>query len=157
MRRRAEVPRGQGRGAAEARCIERLRRICLALPEALEKRSHGEPTWFAGAGKAFATLDDHHHRSEHLSVWMPLPLGAQEALLARDPARYFRPPYVGGRGWVALVLDGNPDWAEVATLLREAFLLVAGRRLAARLLGAPHRGRGPDAYRGGSAAAGRYR
>lgn len=134
-----------GRGHARQRpagsaVVARLRRLCLTLPEAVEKLSHGEPTWFAGAGKVFATLDDHHHGAEHLSVWLPLPLGAQEALMAEDPARFFRPPYVGGRGWVAVVLDGAPDWRQVAALLREAYLTVASRRLAARLRGTPSRG-----------------
>jgi hypothetical protein len=110
------------------------------LPEAVEKPSHGEPTWFAGRGKVFAMLDAHHHRAAHLSVWVPLPFGAQEALIDADPVRYFRPPYVGGRGWVAVVLDGRPDWVQVARLIREAYLHVASRTLAARLLGAPPRG-----------------
>ncbi len=113
--------------------MERLRRLCLAMPEAVEKPSHGEPTWFAGRGKVFAMLDDHHHRAEHLSVHLPMPLGAQEALVARDPQRFFRPPYVGSRGWVGLVLDGRPDWAEVERLVREAYLQVAPARLAGRV------------------------
>jgi predicted DNA-binding protein (MmcQ/YjbR family) len=120
--------------AAERRLVERLRRLCLDHPEATEKASHGEPTWFAGRGKVFATLDNHHHGAEHLSVWLPLPLGAQEALLARDPARYFRPPYVGARGWVGVVLDEQTDWAMVAGLVREAYLKVASRKLAAALV-----------------------
>jgi len=122
--------------AAGARTVERLRRICLALPEAREKPSHGEPTWFAGKGKVFAALDDHHHGAAHLSVWLPMPFGAQEALVARDPARFFRPPYVGPSGWVGVVLDGKPDWAEVGRLVREAYLHVATAKLRA-LAGAP--------------------
>ena len=124
------------RPASDGRAVARLRKLCLSLPEAVEKPSHGEPTWFAGEkGKVFAMLDDHHHGAEHLSVHFPMPLGAQEALVARDPTRYFRPPYVGGRGWVGLVLDGDPDWVEVERLLREAYLQVAPARLAARLRG----------------------
>jgi hypothetical protein len=145
--REAPAPKTPGRVAArsatDARRIARLRRICLALPGAAEKPSHGEPTWFAGKGRVFATLDDHHHRSEHLSVWLPLPFGAQETLLEREPGRFFRPPYVGGRGWVGVVLDGRPDWAEVTSLVREAYVQVAGRRLVARL-GAPVRSAAPS-------------
>jgi hypothetical protein len=121
------------RNAAGARCIERVRRICLALPDAHEKLSHGEPTWFAGAGRVFASIDDHHHGAPHLSVWLPLPPGAQQALLRSDPARYFRPPYVGHRGWVGVVLDGAPDWRVVADLIESAYREVASRRLVARL------------------------
>ena len=67
------------RSAAGDRIIGRLRRICMALPDANEKLSHGEPTWFAGKGKVFAMLDDHHHGAAHLAVWLPQPFGAQEA------------------------------------------------------------------------------
>lgn len=114
----------------------------MSLPEATEKRSHGEPTWFAGNGKVFAMLDDHHHGADHLSVWLPLPLGAQDALVDRDPRRFFRPPYVGAKGWVAVALDGKPDWSMVASLVREAYLHVASRKLRARLLAGPHVTRG---------------
>lgn len=123
----------RARTAASARGIERARRICLALPDAHEKVSHGEPTWFAGTGKVFAMIDDHHHGSPHLSLWLPAPAGVQEALIAADPDRYFRPPYVGHRGWVGVVLDGRPDWRVVAGLVEEAFRHVAAKRLVARL------------------------
>jgi hypothetical protein len=105
----------------------------MALPEANEKISHGEPTWLAGKGKVFAMLDDHHHGAPHLSVWLPAALGAQEALIESDPDRYFRPPYVGHRGWVGVVLDTDPDWAVVAWLVEQAYRLVAVPRLAAKL------------------------
>jgi hypothetical protein len=123
------------RSAADERRVERLREICLALPEANEKVSHGEPTWFAGKGKVFAMLDDHHHGSPHLSVWLPQSLGTQETLIAADPERFFRPPYVGVRGWIGVVLDTKPDWDLVEELVRNAYLRVATRRLAARLEG----------------------
>jgi len=122
--------RGRGRGEGP---LARLRTICLALPEANEKISHGEPTWLAGRGKVFAMLDDHHHGAPHLSVWLPAALGAQEALTESDPSRYFRPPYVGHRGWVGVVLDTEPDWAVVAWLVEQAYRLVAVRRLVAKL------------------------
>src|SRR5262249_31945601 len=113
--------------------IEQLRKICMALPEANEKASHGEPTWFAGKGKVFAMLDDHHHGAAHLSVWLPQPLGAQQALIESDPARFFRPAYVGASGWVGVVLDTHPDWAMVERLVHDAYLHVAKRKLAALL------------------------
>lgn len=114
--------------------VARLRAICLALPEVVEKTSHGAPTWFAGSrGKVFATLDDHHHGAPHLSVWLPAGPGAQESLIASDRRRFFRPPYVGGKGWIGVVLDTRPNWAMVAWLVEQAFRLVAPRRLAAKL------------------------
>ena len=118
----------------DAPLVRRLRALCLELPEANERVSHGEPTWFAGKGKVFAMLDNHHHGSEHLAVWLPMPPGVQESLVAGDPARCFRPPYVGPAGWVGVVLDTRPDWELVAKLLRESFLHVAGARRRKQLL-----------------------
>jgi hypothetical protein len=88
--------------------VPRLRAICLALPEANERLSHGEPTWFAGKGKVFAMLDDHHHGGAHLSAWLPAGPGAQEALIDSDPDRFFRPPYVGARGGSASCSTPDP-------------------------------------------------
>jgi predicted DNA-binding protein (MmcQ/YjbR family) len=116
--------------------VERLRAVCLALPEAVEKTSHGEPTWFAGPkGKVFAMLDDHHHGAAHLSVWLPAGPGAQGSLIASDPRRFFRPPYVGSKGWIGVVLDSRPNWAMVAWLVEQAFRMVAHPRLVAKLPG----------------------
>jgi predicted DNA-binding protein (MmcQ/YjbR family) len=113
--------------------VARLRSICLALPEAGERISHGEPTWFAGKGKVFAMLDDHHHGAEHLAVWLPQPPGVQEELIEADAKRFFRPPYVGVRGWVGVVLDVAPDWSLVESLVRDAYVHVATRKLIALL------------------------
>jgi len=129
----------------DAAAVERLRALCLAFPEANERRSHGEPTWFAGKGKVFAVLDNHHHGAKHLAVWLPMPPGVQESLIDADPERCFRPPYVGPAGWVGVVLDRRTSWDLVSKLLREAFLHVAGARLRARLLSPI------DASRGGGA------
>lgn len=118
----------------DEKVIQKLRGLCLSLPDATEKRFHGEPTWKAGKGKVFAMLDNHHHGAEHLSVWLPMPPGVQQSLIELDAQRFFRPPYVGGAGWVGVVLDGRPDWAMVEKLVREGFLHVAGARLKSRLL-----------------------
>ncbi|TMB41371.1 MAG: MmcQ/YjbR family DNA-binding protein [Deltaproteobacteria bacterium] len=136
-RKQRAASHGAGRGSAAGdRIIGRLRRICMALPDANEKLSHGEPTWFAGKGKVFAMLDDHHHGATHLAVWLPQPFGAQEALIGSDPERFFRPPYVGVSGWVGVVLDTGPDWDAVAALAREAYLTVATPKLRKLAVGA---------------------
>jgi hypothetical protein len=106
--------------------LERLRALCIAIPGAVEKPSHGEPTWFAGPkGKVFAMFDDHHHGHPHLSVYLPVPPGVAGAMVKAEPARYWVPPYVGHLGWVAVVLDDRPDWALLDSLLREAFAMKA--------------------------------
>jgi len=108
--------------------VERLRRICLVLPETTEKIAWGEPTWRV-KGKLFAQLDDHHHGADHLAVWLPAPLGEQESLIFLDAERFFRPPYVGARGWVGVRIDGWPDWKLVASLVQQAYCEVAPPRL----------------------------
>jgi hypothetical protein len=108
--------------------VERLRAICLALPDTSEKVAWGEPTWRVG-GKLFAQLDDHHHGADHLAVWMPAPLGEQESMIFLDPDRFFRPPYVGQRGWVGVRIDRRPNWTLIASLVKQAYLEVAPPRL----------------------------
>lgn len=108
--------------------VERLRAICLALPGATEKLAWGEPTWRV-RGRLFAQLDDHHHGADNLAVWLPAPLGEQETMIFTDPARFFRPPYVGHRGWIGVRLDRRPDWKAVANLVEQAYRLVAPPRL----------------------------
>src|SRR5262245_35182102 len=104
--------------------VERLRAICLALPETTEKIAWGEPTWRV-RGKLFAQLDDHHHGADHLAVWLPAPLGEQEAMVFTDPERFFRPPYVGVRGWGGVRIDGSVDWSVVSKLVAQAYGMVA--------------------------------
>jgi hypothetical protein len=120
-------------GAGDRALVARLRKVCMALPEAGERLSHGEPTWFAGKGKVFAMLDSHHHGSKHLAVWLPQPLGVQETLIDADPERFFKPPYVGPSGWVGVVLDTKPDWNMIEHLVRDAFVHVAKQKLVDRL------------------------
>jgi predicted DNA-binding protein (MmcQ/YjbR family) len=94
----------------------------------MEKISHGEPTWFAGPkGKVFAMFDNHHHSSPHVAVWLPTPPEVQSMLVASNPKAYFVPPYVGPKGWTGVVLDTEPDWSSVESLIRESYLAVARR------------------------------
>lgn len=106
--------------------LPRLRALCLALPEVTEKVSHGEPTWFVR--KTFV-MYAHHHHDDRLAFWCAAPSGAQEELVAADPERFFRPPYVGGRGWLGVRLDRDPDWDEIAEIVRDAYREVAPRKL----------------------------
>ena len=119
-----DVPPGSPVTGADP--LPRLRALCLALPEVTEKVSHGEPTWFVR--KTFVMYADHHH-DDRLAFWCAAPPGAQEELVAADPERFFRPPYVGGRGWLGVRLDRDPDWDEIAEIVRDAYREVAPRRL----------------------------
>ncbi len=106
--------------------LTRLREICLALPEAAEKEAWGDPT-FRVRDKIFAMLKQGDGR---LSVWMKAPPGAQEFLTEVDPERFFRPPYVGHKGWIGVWLDIPADWTELAGLVRRSYAMTAPRKLA---------------------------
>jgi len=111
-----------------------MRAICLALPEVTERPSHGAPTWFVRGKSSFVTLwADGHHEDQFPHLWCAAPPGAQRELTAGAPDRFFRPPYVGGRGWIGVRLDRDPDWAEIAELCQDAYRVIAPARLAAQL------------------------
>jgi hypothetical protein len=116
--------------------LERLRALCLALPEATERLSHGEPTWFVRDKKVFVTYSDNHH-DDRLGFWCAAAPGVQEALVASDPRRFFRPPYVGHRGWLGVYFDVTGDWdaywVEIAELVTDAYRAIAPKRLVAQL------------------------
>lgn len=102
--------------------LARLRAICLAMPETSEKEAWGECT-FRVAGKMFAMTDNNHHDSGHLAVWIKAPPSAQTRLIAEDPERFFKPPYVGHKGWVGARLDLKPNWRDLAAILTDAYLM----------------------------------
>ncbi len=110
--------------------LPRLRALCLALPEATEKISHGEPAWFVR--KTVVMYADKHH-DDRVGFWCAAPPGAQEALVAARPEQFFRPPYVGGRGWLGVRLDVPVDWDEIAEIVTDAYREVAPRKLVALL------------------------
>lgn len=112
--------------------LEQLRALCLALPETSERLSHGEPTWFVRAKKTFVTYANHHH-DDRLGFWCAAPPGVQEALVGGEPERFFRPPYVGHRGWLGVYLDVPVDWTEVGEIVRDAYRCIAPKTLVAQL------------------------
>jgi hypothetical protein len=112
--------------------LERLRGICLALPETTERVSHGEPTWFVRDKKVFVTYADQHH-DDRVGFWCAAAPGEQEAQLASAPLRFFRPPYVGGRGWLGVWVDVEVDWSEIDEIVRDAYRQIAPKRLVLEL------------------------
>jgi predicted DNA-binding protein (MmcQ/YjbR family) len=107
--------------------IERLRAVCLALPEAVEKETWDIPT-FRVRDKIFAMAPD--AEDGVLTVQCKAPPGAQAVLVGADPDRFFVPAYVGPKGWVGMRLDRRPNWDEVALLVRRSYRLVAPKKLA---------------------------
>jgi hypothetical protein len=118
--------------------LERLRALCLALPETTERLSHSEPTWFVRGKKTFVMYANHHH-DDRLAFWCAAPDGAQEILVGSDPERFFVPPYVGYRGWIGVRLDVPVDWDQIADLVVDAYRTVAPRKLVEQLEAAPDR------------------
>jgi len=114
--------------SAEAQ-IERVRRICLALAGAEEKLSHGEPTWFV-AKKVFCMFSNNHHNDGHVAVWIPAPAGRQAEMIADAPETYYRPPYVGVKGWVGVELARVGD-EELVELVQQAWQMIAPKKLTA--------------------------
>jgi hypothetical protein len=114
---------------------QRLRAICLGLPEVTERPSHSAPTWFVRDKRAFVTLwADGHHGNHFPHLWCAAPPGAQQELTAGTPDVFFRPPYVGGRGWIGVRLDiPGLTWAEVAELCDDAYRVIAPASLVAQL------------------------
>jgi hypothetical protein len=116
-----------------AEAVARLRSICAELPEVSERLSHGDVTFFVRAKRVVASIADDHHGDGRLALLAPAPPGVQEELIRAEPERFFRPPYVGHRGWIGLRLDLDPDWGEVAAIVTEAYRLVAPRTLVRQL------------------------
>jgi hypothetical protein len=125
-----------------AKQLERVRQICLALPETSERLSHGEPTFFIQK-KVFVMFANNHHNDGHIAVWLPAPAGFQDALIQAQPETYFKPPYVGGRGWIGIELEHISD-EDLRFHIQTAWELVAPKRL----LSGTHRKAGRDAANG---------
>ena len=116
--------------------VDRVRKICLALPETSERLSHGEPAWFV-RDKLFATWEDHHHGDPIVGLWVKGAPGLQELLVENEPERYYRPKYVGHKGWIGVNMEpggrAGVDWPQVEDLIRESWRMTAPKKLAALL------------------------
>ena len=109
--------------------IERVRELCVGLPEVNERLSHGAPTWFIRDKKTFATAWDNHHGDGRYALICAAPAGMQASLAEADPERFFIPPYVGHRGWIGFRLDRAFDRDEIAGILEYAYAEVAPPKL----------------------------
>ena len=115
--------------------VERLRSICLALPETTEVEAWGEPT-FRVKGKIFAmhaSSGTHHAQENRPAVWILSVSVEQDFVIRARPDRYFKPPYVGPSGWIGAWLDRNPRWNEIEELLRDGWRRRAPKKIVALL------------------------
>lgn len=118
---------------AHDRQLARVRKVCAALPEVEERLSHGSPAFFVRGKKTLAMFVDDHHGDGILGIWCAAPPGVQEQMIDEDPAVFFRPPYVGHRGWIGVRLSRTVTDAELRSILEDAFRVVAPKTLIARL------------------------
>jgi len=110
--------------------LDRLREICLALPEAEERETWECPT-FRVRDKIYAMyVEDEDDRP---AFWAKAPPGNQTHLVEADPNRFFVPPYVGNKGWVGMLLDRRVTWREVAIVVERSYRMTAPKTLAKRL------------------------
>lgn len=107
--------------------MKRVRRICLSLPETMEKRAWGEPT-FRVRGKMFAMFANNHHDDGRIALWCNCALADQALLIATHPDRCFVPPYVGVKGWVGVRVDGRANWRLVTDIVCGAYELTAPKK-----------------------------
>jgi hypothetical protein len=124
-----------GPGAQEA-TLRRIRELCLALPETSERLSHGAPTFFVREKRAFLMVLTNFHGDGRFAIWCAAAAGLQEMLVEADPEKFFRPPYVGHRGWLGVRLDRELPWDAIAGAIEDAYVEVAPTALVDRI--APH-------------------
>ena len=113
------------------RVLERLRRICLGLPEVEERLSHGAPTFFVRGKRPFVMVLTDHHGDGRFAIWCAAGDGIQRMLVDADSERFFVPPYVGHRGWLGMRLDRTLDWDEIAGIVEDAYAEIAPAKLVA--------------------------
>lgn len=111
--------------------LARVRKICLSLPEATEVEAWGSPTFRVGKIFAMYSEPDNHHGEGREGIWVKSDHFTQDLLVRGQPARYFKPPYVGPQGWTGVYLDAKTDWIALAVLLRDAYRATAPKKLAA--------------------------
>jgi len=107
--------------------LERVRRICLALPEATEKLAWGSPT-FRVRDRIFVMYGENHHGDGRIAIWCNAAEGVQAELVAADPEHIFVPAYVGKGGWIGVRLDRGLPWPAVRSLIEEAYRVTAAKK-----------------------------
>jgi hypothetical protein len=108
--------------------LRTVRTICLALPGVTERLSHGTPSFFVKKAFVYAWLEGHHN-NHFPHLWCAAEPGVQEILIEAEPGTFFRPPYLGPRGWVGVRLDGGIGRDEIAELCEDAYRVIAPRTL----------------------------
>lgn len=113
--------------------LEKLSKICMALPGAAKEEMHGHVAFKVGK-KTFAYYLNDHHGDGIVSVCCKVLAGDNERLIEVSPRKFYMPAYIGPRGWVALRLDrATVDWSEVQELIRGSYEQTAPKKLLQQL------------------------
>ena len=115
--------------ASTKKAVERVRKICLALPEAEEKPfgGHTAPA-FRVRDKLFVMTSE-----DGTTMTCKGAPGVQQALVGSDPEKFYLPPYVASKGWIGIRLDVEQDWDELEELIEESWRRTAPKRVVAQL------------------------
>jgi predicted DNA-binding protein (MmcQ/YjbR family) len=97
--------------------IERLRKICLALPDTVETTNFGHP-FFRYKKKPFCVF---HEKAIAFKV-----LKNEVGIFLEDP-RFFKTPYMHHNGWISLHAQGKLDWKEITELVKASYNLTSRR------------------------------
>lgn len=112
-----------------------LRDVCLSLPGAEEKVSHGRPAFFTK--KIFAIYgavkkgDHDSGKYDRALVFLPDP---DERFALEQHQHVFTPAYWGPYGWLGYDLaPTTTDWTEVGELVEDSFRNTATKKLISEL------------------------
>ena len=113
--------------------LQQVTTICLDLPEAVCE-TKGQHASFTVRGKTFAYFLNDHHGDGKIALTCRVAPELHAVLLESGEDRFFKPAYLGARGWIGIRLHLGPvDWAEIADFIADSYRLIAPQRLAAQL------------------------
>ena len=105
---------------------EKVRAICLSLPDTKETMTWGKPH-FRVKEKIFAGFGE-----ENGKPILGVKLVPAHARLVIKDRRFTPAPYVGHKGWVSIDVGRVKDWGEIEALVHESYRLIAPRKTVAR-------------------------
>ena len=124
------MPRSPRKKKKRLTPLDRLRAICLALPEAEERETWECPT-FRVRDKIYVMYVE--TEDDRPAFWAKAPPGGQTHLVEADPDRFFVPPYVGHKGWIGMLLDRRVTWREVAIVVERSYRMTAPKAVLKQL------------------------
>lgn len=111
--------------------LNRVHNICFEFPKVTERPSHGQPTFFVRK-KVFVMFADNHHNDGRTAVWAAASPGLQEQLINTNPKTFFKPPYVGTKGWIGIQLNQIND-DDLQFYISDSWFMIAPKKLQAQL------------------------